>query len=160
MAAARPTLAITSSGSTHSSAGVTIHIWRLWTELAFSRRDHSVFVRKCLLDSGAPVSVIPLRIHRLHDFAWQPLAGPWPPGLTTWMGVPCTVGRMNAWIPVPGSTSVHGPLPFVAKFAQAIPPNLPRNPPILLGLNFLADHQTDTNLQCRTSLPGGVITLP
>ena len=85
----------------------------------------------------------------------RPLAS----GLTTWFGVACTVGRMDAWVPLAGPPFLRGPFPFVAKFAHATPPHISGDLPILLGLNFLAEHRAETIFQCHT-IPQAVIALP
>src|SRR3954462_9654611 len=90
-------LPITSAGWSHAAAGVWIPVVRLWVGLWFNRQGGTPMPRRCLLDTGAPLSIIPFEIHQKDQFAWQPLPGPWPRGFTTWMGVPCTVGRIDAW---------------------------------------------------------------
>lgn len=143
-----------------SAAGVTIPISRLWVELAFARRADLPLRQNCLFDSGAPVCVIPFAIHNAGSFAWQPLPGPWPPGLTTWMGVPCIVGAIDVWVPIPEAPYLSGPLTCIAKLAQAMPGKVPANHPILLGLNFLADYRAENAFQCHTPPQAGSILLP
>lgn len=153
-------LPISLAGATHTASGVSLPLLRLWVELAFARRSDVPLPRKCLLDTGAPVCVIPLGIHAPCDFDWQPVPGPWPPGLTTWMGVPCIVGRIDIWIPYAEAPFLLGPLQVIAKFVQATPAQLPGNIPILLGLNFLADYLAQTAFQCHTLPHAGSIVLP
>jgi hypothetical protein len=160
MAAAGQTLPISSAGTTHSASGVSIPALRLWVELAFNRHVPPPLRRKCLLDTGAPLSVIPYAIHHTHNFSWQPLPGPWPLGFTSWLGVPCSVGQIHVWIPIAEPPYLSGPWTFIAKFAQATPPNMPANLPILLGLNFLADHHAHVALQIHTGPNAGSIVLP
>ena len=114
----------------------------------------------CLLDSGAPLSVVPWAIHQTYGFAWQPLPGPWPQGFTTWSGVPCVIGRMDMWAPVPASATLRGPLTFIAKFALATPARMPATLPVLVGLNFLADNLAETHFHCHTPPKAGSIILP
>lgn len=40
---------------------------RLWVAVEFERRDGSRVLRDGLIDTGAPVSVIPFSIHRAQD---------------------------------------------------------------------------------------------
>lgn len=151
---------IAATRTIHSAAGYSIPVIRLWVELAFARRTGGSLRRDCLLDTGAPLSVVPYLIHHLHDFAWQPLPGPWPTGFMTWFGVPCVIGRMEVWAHLPHAPFLVGPLTFVAKFAQATPSHVTGPLPILLGPNFLADHQAEVTLQCHTPPNAGFLHLP
>lgn len=160
MASGRWSVPISATDITSTASGCTIPLIRLWIELAFARRNERPLLRDCMLDTGAPLSVIPYAIHQSRNFKWQPIPGPWPPGLTTWFGVACAVGRMDVWVPLPGPPFLQGPFPFVAKFAQATPPHISGNLPILLGLNFLVDHQAEATFQCHTIPHGGSVILP
>lgn len=160
MAPAVPFLPILATDVTYSAAGIDIRAVRLWVEIGFSRRSGGCLFRRCLLDTGAPLSVVPLHVHQARDLNWQPLPGAWPPGLTTWSGVPCTLGIIDVWLPLSGDAQLRGPLRFIAKFAQATPAYLPANVPVLLGLNFLAEQRTDNSFQCHTAPQAGSILLP
>jgi hypothetical protein len=153
-------LPISSAGVTHTASGIAIPALRLWVELGFTRQSSPPLLRKCLLDSGAPLSVIPYAIHHTHSFSWKPLPGAWPTGFSSWLGVPCLVGLIEAWAPIADAPFLNGPWTFIAKFAQANPPNMPANLPILLGLNFLADHKAGIAIQNCTLPTAGSILLP
>jgi hypothetical protein len=153
-------LPISSAGAVHTASGINIPAIRLRVELAFTRQAAPPLPRKCLVDSGAPLSVIPYSVHHTHNFSWQLLPGPWPAGFTSWSGVPCVVGRIDVWIPISEPPFLSGPFQCIAKFAQATPANMPLNLPILFGLNFLADHQATMGIQCHTIPDGGSIILP
>lgn len=159
MASAPTSLPITSSLVNHTAGGVTLPIVRLWVELALARRGTARLFRKCLLDTGAPVSVIPLAIQQAHSLDWQPLPGPWPAGLTSWLGAPCVLGRIDVWAPLPALPFLRGPLTLLAKFPQAQPAHVPGNVPILLGLNFLAAYQAWTSFHCHLPPKAGTIVL-
>lgn len=160
MASDPSSLSITSTRDIYTAGGFTVPTIRLRIKLAFSRLADVPLGIECLLDTGAPLSVIPHAIHSNNRLAWQPLPGPWPPGLTTWLGVPCTLGRIDVWIPNHEAPLGRGPLSFVAKFAHATPPRISGALPILLGLNFLADHRAEVALQCHTIPDAGSLQLP
>jgi hypothetical protein len=160
MAAAATALPISAVRTVHSAGGTAIPIIRLWVKLAFACRSGGPLARLCLLDTGAPVSVIPFEIHSRLGLAWVPLAGTWPSGLTIWQGVPCTVGKIDVWVPLPEQPYFRGPLPLIGKFAQATPAHVPGAVPILLGLNFLDDHCADVFLRCHAPGAAGAIVLP
>jgi hypothetical protein len=128
--------------------------------MGFARRRDVPLRRNGLLDSGAPLCVIPYAVHHVHNFDWQPLPGPWPSGFTQWQGVPCIVGQIAVWAPIAEAPYFRGPYNFIAKFAQATPHHLPANLPILVGLNFLADHKAETAFRCHTIPQAGSIILP
>jgi hypothetical protein len=132
----------------------------LWVELSFPCRSGLIVRRRCLLDTGAPISVVPEFHQRVLDIDWQPLPGGWPVEFLTWLGAPCVVGRVDAWIQIGAPPFLHGPLNLLAKFPQATPPNRPGTLPVLLGLNFLAEHRAEVSFQCHTPPQAGAITLP
>ena len=74
------------------------------------------------------------------------------------MGVPCLVGLIDVWVPITEAPFLNGPWTCIAKFAQAHPPKMPTNLPILLGLNFLADHKAAVVIQnCSLPKPGSIL---
>jgi hypothetical protein len=160
MATGNLSIPIQSAGVIHSAGGISITALRLWAKLRFARLAQDPLTSPCLLDTGAPLSVVPYAVHHFRSFSWQPLPGPWVPGLTNWLGVPCSVGRMDVWIPIAEAPYYRGPFSFIAKFALATPSNVPPNLPILLGLNFLADHRAETEFQCHALPQAGAILLP
>jgi hypothetical protein len=160
MAPGPTSLPITSSLVPHTAGGVTLPIAHLWVELAVARRGAARLFRKCLFDSGAPVSVIPQATQQAQPLDWQPLPGPWPAGLLAWQGVPCALGQVEVWVPLPALPYLRGPLTLIAKFPQAHPVHVPATMPILLGLNFLAAYQAATSFQCHLPPKAGTIVLP
>jgi hypothetical protein len=160
MSSGSASVPIVASAMTVGTAGQSLTLSRLWVKLLFARRLGEPVFADCLLDSCAPLCVVPYRVHQVQGLAWQPLPGPWPPGLTTWSGVPCVMGTMDVWAPTRQAPFRRGPLTFVAKFALATPPQLTGVIPILLGLNFLADHRAEVDFQCHTIPNAGSIQLP
>src|SRR5262245_60980997 len=151
---------IESAAAVHSAHGFSVSTIRLWVKLSFERHTGPPLECNCLLDSGAPLSLVPFAVHNAESFVWQPVPGPWPLALTRWLGVPCEIGEMDVWLPTTVSPHLRGPFRFIAKFALATPPSAPSNMPILLGLNFLADHLADTSFQCYAMPHAGEIVLP
>lgn len=155
-----PPVPLVLAQTVHSAAGTSIPAIRLWAELLFARRAGAPIRRDCLLDTGAPLCVIPHDVHSLLHFAWQPLPGPWPAGFTTCFGAASVVGTMDVWLPSPLPPFHVGPLRLVAKFTLANPPHAGGSMPILLGLNFLAEHRAECGFQCHTPPQAGNIQLP
>ena len=153
-------LPISSTCLTQTAGAASIVAVRLWVELCFPCSAGKTLLRKCLLDSGAPLSVVPLAIHQTYSFVWKPVPGPWPRGFTSWLGVPCAIGEMEVWAPTAPLSGLQGPFKFAAKFALATPAKATAPLPILLGLNFLADHLAETMFQCYAMPQAGSILLP
>jgi hypothetical protein len=83
--------------------------------------------------------------------------------LTTWEGVPCRLGQVQVWLPVATSPIPRGPFPFVAKFPERTPRRFRVRrlvPPVILGLNFFAQHFADLSFRCHTPPQAGMIALP
>lgn len=93
----------------------------------------------CWLDTGAPLSVVPFHVHH-QRLAWQPLAGV----RTTWVGQPCDLGHIDAWLATEQPPYLRGPLRLLAKFPRRDPPG--DLVPVLLGLEFFLNHSAELAL--------------
>jgi hypothetical protein len=126
-------------------------IWQVQTlsvgsrRLSIARLSLEMFLRygqrhirhDCWLDTGAPLSVIPLWVHK--HIAWSAL------GLqSTWAGLACAVGTVDVWLPTSNPGIVRGPIALAAKFPVSDPPG--QKLPILLGLEFLLSHGASLTL--------------
>ena len=160
MPAISPTARISSTRHLLSSGGESLALRRLWVEIGFENRVGLRRFSRCLLDTGAAVCVIPFMAQRNHSLLWQPLPGTWPPGMTTWMGVPCVLGEIQVWPVLTDPPYLQGPLRMIAKFPVATPHGVQSSIPIILGLNFLADYLAQTSFQCHSLPTAGVIELP
>jgi hypothetical protein len=104
----------------------------------------------CWFDTGAPLSVIPFRVHN-QRLLWQSLGV-----TTTWSGQPCDLGRVDVWFSATPGVPMLGPFSLLAKFPFSDPPGDPV--PVLLGLEFLLSHRGHLSL---APTPGkGSIQLP
>ncbi len=114
---------------------------RLWVAVHFAKRAPAGRILElCLLDTGAPLCVIPFEVHgdQANELSWEPLNDPSGPPVTTYLGIGCDIGRASVWLPN-ASPPAHDSLGMIAKFPRGpIPkPNLPL---ILIGLNFFDDN--------------------
>jgi hypothetical protein len=137
---------ITLSGLTFSIARLKVRLY-----LASVSPGPAAHPWQALLDTGAPLSVIPFHIQQkgLH---WQPI-----PGINaTWSGQPCDLGRLDVWLATDQPPYLRGPLSLLAKFARSDPPGPPV--PVLLGLEFFLTHQAELTLPPPPQ--HGVIRLP
>ena len=103
-------------------------------------------LRRCLIDTGAPLSVVPHAVWHARHLAWAPvsttLLGNSGVAELTWQGVPCELGEMQI--------DLAGPRTLVAKFASR--PTPPSD--VILGLSFL----TDNDLELVLSAVGGSLS--
>ena len=127
--------------STVVIGGYTVTSRRLWLRIGFERPSGVPMLRRCLVDTGAPLSIIPYSIHHTHRFVWQRVNDPAiAPGVTSWNGVPADLGIISVWIPIQQG-GVSGPFDMLAKFPRRpTGAELKRRdrPPVLVGLDFLA----------------------
>ncbi len=103
-------------------------------------------LRRCVVDTGAPLSVVPYEIWQARNLKWASVSaslhGSGGAAALTWQGVPCALGEMQV--------ELAGPRVFVAKFG------LQRTPPcdVILGMNFLVDN----DLELVLSAVGGSLS--
>jgi hypothetical protein len=132
--------------------GRTIPIRRLRAYLALPLRPGlgtSPKAHECWVDTGAPLTVIPYRLHQ--HLAWHSLGYP-----TIWRGISCTLGTIEVWLPNENYTTLRGPRTLVAKFPDSEASGKPL--PILLGVEFFWPSQANFTLWPP---PGkGAIRLP
>ena len=141
--------------------GCSMTASRLWVAVEFSKRDGGSVMRDCLLDSGAPMSVVPFSFQQTYDLDWQIVSDPSLPR-AHWFDVECDIGQIDVWLP-DNTGSMAGPFTLVAKFPRATPRAL-RGPhmhvPILLGLNFITDVHGEVHFQCHLPFDAGSIFIP
>jgi hypothetical protein len=122
-------------------SGLTLTIARLKIRLylAAASPGPSALPWEALIDTGAPLSIIPFHIQQ-KGVHWQPI-----PGITaTWSGQPCDLGRIDVWLDTDQPPYLRGPLPLLAKFPRSDPPG--PQVPVLLGLEFFLTHQAELTL--------------
>jgi hypothetical protein len=143
-------------------AGYRLAAPRLSVAVEFERSEGGRLLRDCLIDTGAPVCVIPFSIHDAHDIVWEQVSDSARTPTATWFETPCDLGRVRVWLPAPDGTAL-GPFSLIAKFPRASPQifQKQRTPvPVLLGLNFFADTRTQVQFQCYQGPDAGTIDFP
>ena len=134
--------------------------WRGRVFVRLTPHEGSVINRLFLVDTGAPLSVVPYSLWHGTGLAWTSLGsrvtddGGQPlPGFLNWFGIPCEIGQAEGEL-FDGQVSA-GPFLIVAKFPQA-----PHRHPVIettpiLGLNFLSDNSPHLSLRrVRRDLSG------
>jgi hypothetical protein len=122
-------------------SGLTLAVLRLRINLYLAKASTGSpnAAEPAWVDTGAPLSVIPLHVHQ-QGLHWQPI-----PGIrATWSGQRCDLGRIDVWLPMDQPPSLRGHLSLLAKFPRSDPPGDPV--PVLLGLEFFLAHQAEFQL--------------
>jgi hypothetical protein len=124
----------------------TLRVYRPIIVARFPTVGGSSIVRRCVTDTGAPLSVVPYAVWHVRKLKWssvsKSLRGSAGSAALTWQGVPCELGEMQI--------DLAGPRVFVAKFAlQPTPPC-----DVILGVNFLVDNDLGFTL----AADGGVLS--
>jgi len=145
-------------GNSLRIAGRTLRAWRARVYCIFLSQTGQSIKRWCLIDSGAPLSVLPYSLWHSENLAWNSLGdqvmdtrGRRIP--LHWFGVPCEIGETEGSLA--DQSIVAGPLVIVAKFPRAAHANaVIENTPVL-GLNFLSDNRLRLGMDGRgAALPG------
>lgn len=140
-------------------AGYRLVERRLWLTLQFAQVRGDVLLERCLLDTGAPLCVIPYEVHAdpINALKWHRLNAGGP--VTKYRGVGCDLGRVRVWLPDLAKRARYGPFDLIAKFPRA-PLALPNQAVILLGLNFLGDNEIGATFRYRSTGNTGAVLLP
>lgn len=154
---------ISVSENTAVIGGFAVTVRRLWLRIGFDRSTGLPMIRRCLIDTGAPVTVIPYSIYHTQGFVWHQVNDPAiAPGSTSWNGVPADLGFIQVWV-----STAHGPpcgpLDILAKFPRQPTPAEFRGkdrPPVLVGLDFLASATSTLELDWQQQPARGGIEFP
>jgi hypothetical protein len=118
----------------------------------FIASDNSLVSYSCLVDSGAPLCVVPYSLWHDRNLKWTPLGaqllkgGVVVPDALKWKDVDCVLGSTRMYLVNPVSKAQAGPLLLLGKFAQSRQTTTEFEMTALLGLNFLLDNYTNLAL--------------
>jgi hypothetical protein len=88
----------------HTDQGILVRAVRSCVELELVTADGSTVGRLALVDSGAPLSVLPYTLWHEQGIAWQALGNTLfrddkpDPAALTWRGIPCQLGETQVRI--------------------------------------------------------------
>jgi hypothetical protein len=130
-----------------SDQNVAVSAWRAYAAALFITPTGAPVSFSCILDPGAPLSVLPFSLWHDRNLKWTPLGqqlirqGAQAPERLEWQGVPCSLGDTSVHL-IDLPTGVQtGPFLVVAKFVSQRLPHTPLEMIALLGMNFLTDNQ-------------------
>lgn len=143
-----------------SDQNMPVSAWRACAETLFVTSSGAQLSFFCIVDSGAPLSVMPYSRWHGRGLQWTPLGqhlthqGKVVTGALDWQGVLCELGETSVHLVDVQTQLQVGPFLAVAKFARHAQPQKRLETVALLGLNFLID----SRLQLLLDGKGGVLT--
>lgn len=139
---------------------IAVNAWRTFGDARFETLSGFRTPFSCIVDTGAPFTVMPFSLWHDRQLRWLPLGSSLTrqgkPDATAldWQGVPCTLGLVDLFLVDALSGVEAGPFMAVGKSAQQRHARAELETIALLGLNFLTD-----NAHClRFDASGGTLT--
>jgi hypothetical protein len=121
--------------------------WRAFAEVAFLGPGQAGVSFSCIVDPGAPFSVIPFSLWHDRKIQWRRLGkrvrrkGNPSYELLNWQEVPCDLGMTRVHL-IDSVTGLEaGPFVIQAKFARRRQPKANLEIVAVMGMNFLADNK-------------------
>jgi len=125
---------------------------RPYTSIGFPDRMGRLGRLRCVIDTGAPLSVVPYDVWKHRKLAWTSVSKTLHRGARKatldWQGVSCELGEAQV--------ELFGPRSLLAKFA--LRPTSPMD--VILGLKFLLDNDLELHLLGTSGTLSGSLTLP
>ena len=132
--------------------GDTVVAFRPFVEVGFPNRTGRLVTLRSIIDSGAPLSVVPFEIWNLENLAWSPVSKTLTRhgrgSALEWRGQPCELGFAEI--------ELAGLRKLTAKFVLR-PTWLSE---IILGANFLADNDIEFVLRGAAGALSGFLSVP
>lgn len=148
-----------------SDLGFPVRAQRAFAPTSFRTSRKGRVPCRCVVDSGAPFSVLPYALWHGRKLDWNRLgrqlirAGSNQPENLEWQGIPCELGDTLVYL-VDATAHVEvGPFLVVGKFADRRHPRPDVESVAVLGLNFLTDNQEVLTLDGTRLVVGGKETL-
>jgi hypothetical protein len=130
-----------------SDQNVPVSAWRAQADVLFVTPVGAPVSFSCILDPGAPFSVIPFSLWHDRNLQWTRLGqqltrlGSQTPEALDWQRVACFLGDTPVHLIDMQSRVQAGPLLVIAKFVRQRLPDLRLEGIALLGMNFLTDNR-------------------
>jgi len=131
---------------------VAVSARRVFVEPRFVTTTGMRVPYRCILDTGAPFSVLPYTLWHGRNLQWNFLGtqlskqGNHLPEKLDWHGVPCTLAETSAHL-IDSQGALLGPFLTVAKLASRRQPTTQLESMALFGMNFLADNDLQVVLK-------------
>jgi hypothetical protein len=125
-----------------------VSVWRAYADVLFVTATGALAGFSCLVDSGAPLSVVPFSLWKSYNVQWNGLGnqltcqgGNPAPRALKWQDVDCTLGVTHVHLSDPKTgTRTSRPFLVVAKFGSQRSQHRHLEQFAVLGMNFLIDN--------------------
>ena len=144
---------------------VHLRAWRAYADVRFETVGGNQAPFPCIVDSGAPFSVIPfslwsgrnLNYDNRGDVLYPLGSSQSAPEPLEWRGIRCFVGRTYVHLVDANQSTIAGPFILEGKFATISHPDANIEKIAVLGLNFLEDNSRHLHLFGRNrNLTGNI----
>jgi hypothetical protein len=151
-----------------SDQNAPVSAWRAHAEVLFTTATGALATFTCLVDTGAPFSVLPFSLWQSYNVQWNPLGqqlsrqGGGPAlGVLKWQDVDCSLGVTHVHLSDPRTgTRTRRPFLVVAKFASQPSKHSQLEMFAVLGMNFLADNNLRLVLDGTGADLAGYLSVP
>jgi hypothetical protein len=137
-----------------SDQNTSVSAWRAYAETLFTTTTSARASFSCIVDTGAPFSVLPFSLWQSYNVQWSPLGqqlscqGRPAHGVLKWQDVDCSLGATYVQL-IDQQTGMKASRPFlvVAKFASQRSQHPHLELAAVLGMNFLTDNKLRLELE-------------
>lgn len=149
-----------------SDQNVPVSAWRAYAESLFVTPSGTLAPFTCVIDPGAPFSVLPFSLWHDRNLEWISLGheltrqGAQAPELLEWQGVPSDLGETSVHLIDLQSGVQAGPFLVVAKLPHQRLPRTNLETVALLGMNFLTDNRLRLVLDGTAGNLVGYLSVP
>jgi hypothetical protein len=137
-----------------SEQNAPVSAWRAYAETLFTTSTSARASFSCIVDTGAPFSVLPFSLWQTYNVQWSPLGkqltcqGKPAQGVLKWQDVECSLGATYVeLIDLRTGMKVSRPFLVVAKFASQRSQHPRLELAAVLGMNFLTDNNLRLELE-------------
>jgi hypothetical protein len=150
-----------------SDQNAPVSAWRAHAETLFATSTSTLASFSCIVDTGAPFSVLPFSLWQSYSVQWNPLGqqltcqGKPAQGTLKWQDVDCSLGATYLQLVDP-RTGLKASRPFlvVAKFASQRSQHSHLEQTAVLGMNFLTDNNLRLELDGTGADLVGYLSIP
>jgi hypothetical protein len=149
-----------------SDKSVSVSAWRAYVDVLFVTPNGAQVSFSCILDRGAPFSVLPFSLWHDCNLQWNPLGqrltrqGGAVQEPLEWQNVPCYLGDTSVYLLDVKTGMRAGPYLTVAKFVERRLPQAHLETIALLGINFLTDNLLRLVLDGSGASLDGYLSVP
>jgi hypothetical protein len=129
-----------------SDQNISLTAWRGYADALFVTRSGGTVPFACIVDSGAPFSVLPYSLWHDRNLSWTSLGrrltrqGGQVSDPLKWQGEDCSLGQTSVSLIDRRTSQQTGPFLLVAKFVDRPLADSRLEMLAVLGMNFLADN--------------------